>query len=364
MQLLSSAFCFGRRTRIEACRHENVPGWCETDLVIERAVNFERLRRMRCGSCRHEWQANAEWLDRFHQGNEACPECGTDCQGEDRPDFCASQDDSSYDDSKVRDTYWYHTSTYANWPDRTFDPTARLNNETEQRFQRFGSDGRALDRWAARQMTKALHLGTYEAAIENMLRRMKNQDSADDQFYVYRVRLSHNATIEPGVHKEPTNWVGDVQLAEVCAPGVYTFRYVNTHEDPSSISLAVTLHAIQAVQGIPVPLAVDAAHPWVCAAVARLLEAASLPAPQPETALERMRRHLPSGVSDEARKLEEEIADTLPLGLRRRLHARFDAASLVTDPGAFPRKLTGLAELVRDPSAALDLLDTEPWREV
>lgn len=332
--------------------------------MIERAVNFDRLRGMHCGSCRHEWHANDEWLDRFHQGYETCPECGTDCQVEKRPDFWAARDDPSYDDSKVRDTYWYHTSVHANWPDRGFDPTAHLTERTKQRFQRIGSDGRALERWTANQKTKALHLGTYEAAIENMLRRMSDQDSADDQFYLYRVRLSPNAAIETGVHKEPVNWVGDVQMVEVCAPGINTFRYVNAHEDPSSISLAVTLHAIQAVQGIPVPLPVDAAHPWVRAAAARLLEAASLPAPQPETRLELMRRHMPSALSDEARILEKEVADTLPSRLRHRLHAHFDEVSLTTDPCAFPAKLTGLAQLVRDPSAALDLLDAEPWREV
>ncbi|HET7415659.1 MAG TPA: hypothetical protein VFI97_08200 [Arthrobacter sp.] len=307
---------------------------------------------------------NAEWLDRFHQGDEACPECGTDCLVQKRPDYWAAQDDPSYDDSKVRNTYWYHTSVHADWPDRAFDPIARLTDRTKQRIQRTSSDGRALERWAEGQMTKALHLGTYEAAIENMLRRMSDQDSADDQFYLYRVRLSSNAAIEPGVHKETTNLVGDVQITEVCAPGVNTFRYVNTYEDPSSISLAVTLHAIQAVQSIPVPLPVDAAHPWVCAASARLLQAASLPAPQPETALESMRRYMPSALSDEARKLEEEVVDMLPLGLRRRLHSLFDDASLTTDPSAFPSKLIGLAQLVRDPSAALNLLDAEPWREV
>jgi hypothetical protein len=332
--------------------------------VIEREVNFERPRGMRCGSCKHEWQTDDEWLDRFHQAEEACPQCRTDCQVEERPDFWVVQDDSSYDDSKVRDVYWYHSSTHANWPDRAFDPTARLTDETKQRFQHIGTDGRALERWAQGQKNKALHLGTYEAAIENMLRRMKDQDSADDQFYLYRVRLSPNAAIEPGVHKEPTDWVGDVQLAKVCAPGINTFRYVNTHEDPSSVSLAVTPAAIQAVQGIPIPLAVDRAHPWVSAAAARLLKAASLPAPQPKTALERMRRTVPSALSEEARKLEAEVAASLPLGVRRRLCAPLDAASIATDPCAFPVKLAGLAQLVTYPLAALDLLDAEPWREV
>lgn len=77
-----------------------------------------------------------------------------------------------------------------------------------------------------------------------------------------------------------------------------------------------------------------------------------------------MRRNRPSAVSNEARKLEEEVARALPLGLRRRLHAHFDAESLTTNPAAFPTKLVGLAQLIRNPLAALDLLDAEPWREI
>jgi hypothetical protein len=99
---------------------------------------------MRCGSCRYWWRANAEWLDRFNQGDEACPECGTDCQVEERPDFWAVQDDPSYDDSKVRETYCYHTSTHADWHDRAFDPTAGLTDITKQGMQKIGTDGRAL----------------------------------------------------------------------------------------------------------------------------------------------------------------------------------------------------------------------------
>jgi hypothetical protein len=332
--------------------------------MIERAVDFERLRGMRCGTCSYEWRAIAEWLDRFNQGDEACPECGTNCEAQERPNFWAAQDDPSYDDSKVRETYWYHTSTHANWPDRAFDPTVGLTDITKQRMQRFSADGRGLERWARGQKAKALHLGTYEAATENMLRRMANQNGADEQFYLHRVRLSRNAAIEPGVHPEPTNFVGDVQLAEICAAGIDIFRYVNTHEDPSSISLAVRLDAILAVQVIPIPLAVDAAHSWVSAAAARLLDAASRPAPQPKTRLERMQRHMPSALSIEARKLEKEVADMLPLGLRRRLHAFFDEENLTADPGAFPSKLIALAQLVSDPLAVLELLDTVPWREV
>lgn len=131
---------------------------------------------------------------------------------------------------------------------------------------------------------------------------------------------TNNASIEPGVHQEHANIAGDVQLAELCGAGIEVLRYVNTHEDPSSVSLAVRLEAIRAVQVIPIPLAVDAADAWVSAAAARLLDAASLPAPEPNTKFERMQLHRPSALSIEASKLEDEVAERLPFGLRDRFH--------------------------------------------
>lgn len=135
----------------------------------------------------------------------------------------------------------------------------------------------AVARWANAQKTKALHLGTYEAAIENMLRRMRSQGDASDQFYRYRVLLRGDCEIEPGVSKEPTNFVGDAHLADYCAPGVNVLRYVNVHEDPSSVSLAIDSSAIESVQRIPIPLPLDQRDARVAAAVSRLEHAATIP---------------------------------------------------------------------------------------
>lgn len=100
------------------------------------------------------------------------------------------------------------------------------------------------------------------------------------------------------------------------------------------------------------------------AAAARLLKAASLPAPEPKTKFERMQRHRPSALSIEACKLEDEVADRLPFGLRDRFHRYFDEKDLAAEPPAFPSKLMGLAALVNDPLRVLGMLDTVPWREV
>ncbi|MGO4237701.1 hypothetical protein [Pseudarthrobacter sp. YAF2] len=332
--------------------------------MIERAVDFERLRWMRCGTCSNEWHINSEWLALFEQGAEACPNCGTDYEPLGRPDFWVSPDDPCHDDSAVGGSFWYHTSTHSNGPDRAFDPTAGLTTVTKRRFRSISGDESALERWASRQRAKALHLGTYEAAIENMLRRMNDQDGVNDQFYLYRVRLRQDAIIEPGVHPELSGTFGDVHLSEHCSPEIDIFRYVNTHEDPSSISLAVRHEAIHAVQMIPIPLRVDAGDAWVSAATSRLMEAAIRSAPEPKTDVERMRRHQKSTLSIEASSLEEEVAERLPLGLRDRFDRYFDESSLTAEPIAFPAKLAGLAMLVNNPLAVLELLDTMPWREV
>lgn len=317
---------------------------------------------MRCGACSHEWLVTAEWLDRFNQALEACPDCGTDCQGEDRPDFCASGEDPSQDDSTVRDLYWYHSSTHGNWPDSNLDPAAHLTEVTKRRMEAMGSGPGAVERWALRQKAKALHVGTYEAAIENMLRRMNDQDSFADQFFLYRITLSPDCVVEAAVHKEPTNFVGDAYLAEVCGPGVNVFRYVNVHEDPSGVSLAIDLAALHAVQGVRIPLPVDTTDAWVLNATARLLDAALRPPLPPKGKLQHLRYKTHSALAAEAGKLEQEIAAKLPLRFRRRFNAGFDEAGFAEDPGAFPAKLAGLGRLVTEPESVLEALSSQPWR--
>lgn len=316
---------------------------------------------MRCRSCGHEWRVDAEWLERFDEAKEACPSCGADCRGDDRPDFWALDDAVLGAGARVREVFWYHSSTHTNWPNFDLDPTATLTEETIRRFETVGTDGHALERWAAREKTKAIHLGTYESAIENMLRRMSDQDGSGSQYYLYRVRVSAHAVVDPEIHPEPTDFVGNVQLEDV-APGVDVLRYVNTHEDPSSVSLAVSLQAIGSVQGIPIPLPVDQTTPWVQAAATRLREAATRPPRQPQTQLDRMRRRMPSALSEELRELEREVASTIPLGLRDRLYVGWNEHGALADPADLAARLAGLAQLVQDPWAIFEALDNEPWK--
>ena len=337
---------------------------CDRGSVIERSVAFGRPRLMRCGCCHHQWLVTEEWLDRFSQGLEGCPICGTDCRSEARPEFWATPEDPLYDDSAVRGVYWYHSSTHENWPIRNFDPAASLTKTTKQRMERSGSGVGAVERWAERQKAKALHVGTYEAAIENLFRRMNDQGGAPDQFYLHRLQLTPSCVIEPGIHREPTDFMGDACLADVCAPGTNVLRYVNVHEDPSSVSLAIEAGAIQTVQTISIPLPVHAADPWVISATSRLAQAASEPARQPKATVRGRNLQAMSALSTEARTLESEIAARLPLALRARFGTGFDESGFGANPASHPMKLAGLVRLVTHPQAVLDSLDAHPSRVI
>jgi hypothetical protein len=319
---------------------------------------------MRCGSCGHEWHVTAEWIGRFSQALEGCPTCGTDCEGEDRPDFCVEPDEPLRNDDLARKRYWYHSSTHSNWPDKDFDAAAGLTEITKQRMTAMSGKRDAVESWAARQKSKALHLGSYESAIENMFRRMNDQADNDAQFYLYRAQLDPHCVIEPGVHPEPTNWLGDAHLSDVCGQGVHVLRYVNVHEDPSSVSIATELNAIHAVQRIAIPLLVDPDDRWILEAVARLRNAGSESAPSSKGKLQSLRRQPPSRLASEADVLATEVSAGLPQALRDRFGLALNVIDFESNPKAFPAKLLGLTRLVTEPQVVLRGLDAEPWREV
>jgi hypothetical protein len=77
-----------------------------------------------------------------------------------------------------------------------------------------------LRRARQRYETQALHLGTYEAAIESMLRRMRNQADGGSQFYLYRVQLRDALTVEEGWRDE--DQAEAARACDVrCRPGRY-----------------------------------------------------------------------------------------------------------------------------------------------
>jgi hypothetical protein len=325
---------------------------------MERLIDFSRDRHMLCRGCGQRFLVDLDWIDRWEQGREECPGCGLTCEHEDAPRVTVDPADRALDDNRVTALFWYHSSTHPDWPTRDFDPAARLTAETRRRM---GGD-RPVAAWAERQRAKALHVGTYEAAIHNMLRRIDHQADHDGQFYLYRVHLKPTTAMREDWVVDPSDWLGDVMLHEVCPPGVDATRYLNYHEDPGGLSLALGRDAIASVQrvAVPVPNACDV--DWVRDAVVALDDATEEVAPAAD-AHNRFRRFQPSPQALASGELAEGLAARLPINLQR----QFTSAALFVDgadPRRWARRTSGLMAAIENPAHVLALLDGQARRQL
>lgn len=311
---------------------------------------------MLCGGCGHEFVVDLDWIDRWEQSGEKCTGCGLTCEHEDAPRVTVDPDDPALDDAEVARFAWYHTSTQPDWPTKSFDPAAGLTLETRMRM---GGD-RHVAAWVERQRAKALHVGTYEAAIHNMLRRMHDQADHGSQFYLYRVFLKATVVVREGWLIDPSNFVGDVVLDEVCPPGVNVARYLNYYEDPGGLSLALGRDAIAAVQRIAVPLPDACGIEWVRDAVAALTSASAPLVP----ATGKLGRFLGpfSSRAALARELGATLADRLPVNLRDGFlsAARFDEGD---ESEEWARRVSSMLGLILSPGRVLQALDVGEHRQ-
>lgn len=323
---------------------------------MERPIDFYRKRHMLCDRCGHQWLVDLEWVDRWEQSLERCPGCGVNCEAEDSARVTIDPKDPALKDADVPKLTWYHTSTQPDWPARHFDPAAPLTPETRQRM---GGDKR-VKAWAERQRSKALHVGTYEAAIHNMLRRIEDEADHGNQFYLYRVHLQPTIAVRDGWLIDPSNFVGDVILNEVCPPGVDVARYLNYHEDPGGLSLALGRRAISHTQQIAIPPNDPAAANWVSCAAKELEQAKDSPL-LPEQPWRSSRRTPQSGRSLRAREIVEPLTAQLPINLR----SAFATATRFTDtthPSPWANYVAGLLSVIQTPARITALLDAQPER--
>ncbi|MDS0134794.1 MULTISPECIES: hypothetical protein [unclassified Amycolatopsis] len=324
---------------------------------MERRIDFSRDRHMLCGTCGHRWIVDPDWVERWEHGREACRGCGMTCEHEDSPRVTVDPGDPALDDEQVARLFWYHTSTQPDWPARDFDPAAVLTPETRTAM---GGDRRVSD-WAARQRAKALHVGTYEAAVQNMLRRIGDQGDHGKQFHLYRGHLKPSVVVRVDWLIDPSDFAGDVVLAEVCPPGVDVARYLNHHEDPGGLSLALGRDAIAEVQQVAVPLPEDWDAGWVRDAVTALADASDTAAPAID-GLRRFRRP-PSPRVVLGRELGAALAGSLPVGLQCQF-ARAAVFDEDDEPMRWARRTSGLFQLILHPERALSALDQQERRPV
>lgn len=327
---------------------------------MERRIDFSRKRQMLCGICGHRWMVGLDWIDRWEQGKETCPGCGTSCEHEDSPRVAVDPGDPALDDDQVARVTWYHTSTQQDWPKKYFDPRAALTRETRLMM---GGDERVAA-WAARQRAKALHVGTYEAAVHNMLRRIRDQADHGSQFHLYRVRLKPSVVLREGWLIDPSNFVGDVVLDEVCPPGIDVARYLNYYEDPGGLSLALGRggrDAIASLQQVAVPLLDAWDDSWVRDAVAALEDTSGTVAPTTGRLSRFMRPSSPRAVL--GRELGKALADRLPVNLQDQF-ASATAFAEGEDPERWARWTSGLLGLIEGPGRVLAAVDESERRRV
>ncbi|MFJ1733073.1 hypothetical protein [Streptomyces sp. NPDC088254] len=324
---------------------------------MERLIDFSRDRLMLCGGCDRRLVVDLDWVDRWEQGGEECPGCGLTCEHEDAPRVTVDPDDPALDDDRVATVSWYHTSTQPDWPTRDFDPAAVLTPET--RLMMGGDEHVAA--WAANQRARALHVGTYEAAVHNMLRRIRDQADRGNQFYLYRVHLNPSVVVREGWLIDPSDFVGDVVLDEVCPPGVDVARYLNYHEDPGGLSLALGREAIAGVQQVPVPLPDAWDADWVREAVAALETASDAPVPATGKLARFMRPASPRAVL--GRELAAALAGRLPVNLRDQFKSTAAFAE-GDDPARWARRTSALLDLIGNPTRVLSALGKAEHRHV
>lgn len=321
---------------------------------MERSVDFFRSRHMSCTGCGHTFMADLDWIDRWEQGQEVCPGCGVNCEEELAPRVTVDPDDLALIDSNVSPLFWYHTTTQDDWPTLNFNPAAGFTDDT---VQAMGGLAR-VTAWEDRQRRKALHVGTYEAAIHNMLRRIADQADRGKQFYLYRVHLVPAITVRESWIPDPGGFVGDVPLTEVCPPGIDVTRYLNMHEDPGGLSLALGHSAISYVQRILIPLR-DIADLDSATSVATDVDKAVFIEPaSTDSALYRLRKP-PSARQTKAREVVEALAEKLPANLR----FQFESAGALDDGARsdeWARYVLSLMDTVLESEELLSALDVRP----
>ena len=151
-------------------------------------------------------------------------------------------------DARVARLCWYHTSTQPDWPSVNVDPAPRPIAESRMRM---GGDEQ-VSIWAARQTAKALHVGRpqenpiqMELAAEASLVTDLAQHVVDRASYV-------SAVVREGWLIDPSDFVGDVALAQIRPPDVDVARYLKHHQHPDGLFLALGSGAIDSVEQVAV----------------------------------------------------------------------------------------------------------------
>lgn len=296
--------------------------------------------------------------------------------------------------------FWYHSSIYGDWPSSA-SYVRDLRNDCDS-VEEWDSEFR--DRTFRAKSSLALHLGTYAAAVENMMRRMVSQPTPGRGYWLHQVQIR----LSPGdLHGEigDESWssFGDVPGPALDQLDARAARYVNNHEASGSISLAIHPGAVTSiitkVRSIRLPVA--AAEAAVLPAGQRattnaLAELEAAEALRPDTAgipadqlfanpVELHIKKMRGGVDDQVIAVNEQLhryhdrRREIWTSLRNELIAAYlagvnpwvrrqftDALETMrptaNDPDSYHHRFRLMAGLVTQPQAIVRQFEKAPWR--
>lgn len=227
--------------------------------LIDLFSGFDYEYRMRCEcgavvvlSPREYWEQSS--------GSRWCEGCQEDVNFGPYTTLLRNMTDPLLPNSDVGRHAWYHTSKYRDWPAQDAFLAERERFLAEHPMR----DTLDFESIAELGASKALHIGTYEAAVENMLRRMRDQTEVGGTFYLHRVELRlRTSDINDGFLDENVDDVSQIPLSGLEARGLLAIRYLNVRESLGSLSLAIDPAAIASIQTIelPIPTLTPAAEP-------------------------------------------------------------------------------------------------------
>ncbi|WP_280215125.1 hypothetical protein [Nocardia cyriacigeorgica] len=227
--------------------------------LIDRFCGFEYGYRMSC-ECGTTVSLSAQDYWEQSLGSRWCGDCKDNVNYGPYTVLLRDPNDALLSNDAVSCYAWYHTSKYRDWP----EPNEFLAEREKLLAEHPMREAVDLDAIAELGATKALHVGTYEAAIENMLRRMRDQTEVGVTFYLHRVELGIGPDdLNKGYLDENDDAVSQVAVSRLEDQGLMALRYLNVRESMGSLSLAIRPAAIATVQTLelPVPALAPAADP-------------------------------------------------------------------------------------------------------
>lgn len=217
--------------------------------LLERNDGFDHDLRMLCACGLSSPLSASSYEEGARQSRMSCVHCGESIHYGPAVAALRDSEDPALDDQALSSFAWYHSSTHLDWPSPNF--ASDFADGIDERDLLMPS----REAFIAEHTSKALHVGTYEAAIENMLRRMNDELDSHSQFYLYRVALDLDpGRINRGFRDENHEVASDISIHELVAHDLCAVRYLNVHEAIGTLSLAVAPTAIHAVQRIALPL--------------------------------------------------------------------------------------------------------------